>query len=49
MQGSISNDQNIKMHSETNGEPMKGLKHKGSVRPPCVPSQKPSSRILYNL
>ncbi len=49
MQGSISNDQNVKMHSKTNGDPMKGFKHKGSVRPPCVPSQKPSSCILYNL
>ncbi len=49
MQGSISNDQNWKIHSKPNGKPMKGLKHRGKVRPPCVPSQKPYSRVLYNL
>ncbi len=49
MQGSISNDQNFKMHFKTNGEPMKGLKHRGNVRPPCGPNQKPCSRVLYNL
>ncbi len=32
MQGSISNDQNFKMHSKTNGKPMKGLKHGGKSK-----------------
>ncbi len=49
MQGSMSNDQNVKMHSKTNGKPMKGLKHRDNVQPPCGPSQNPRSRILYNL